>query len=98
MDYLLVKTLELAREQGYERFNLGMAPMSGFQEHEDASPQERAVHSFFQQLHFLFHYRGLRSYKAKFASYWEPRYAVYRNVLDLPRLALALGKVSEVGG
>ncbi len=51
---------------------------------------------FFQQMNFLFSYKGLRAYKAKFASHWEPRYVVYRNVLDLPRLALALGKVSEL--
>ncbi len=70
--------------------------MAGFQEKEEASPEERAVHSFFQRSNFLFSYKGLRAYKAKFATIWEPRYAVYRNVFDLPRLALALGKVSEI--
>jgi phosphatidylglycerol lysyltransferase len=96
MDYLFVKLFLLSKEKGFERFNLGMAPMSGFQEKEQASPQERAVHSFIQQLNFLFSYKGLRAYKAKFASFWEPRYAVYRNVFDLPRLAIALGKVSAL--
>jgi phosphatidylglycerol lysyltransferase len=86
----------LSKAKGVERFNLGLAPMSGFQEKEEASPQERAVHTFFQQLNFLFSYKGLRAYKAKFASFWEPRYVVYRNVLELPRLALALGKVSAI--
>jgi phosphatidylglycerol lysyltransferase len=96
MDYLFVKAFLLGKEKGFQRFNLGMAPMSGFQEKEDASPQERAVHTFFQQLNFLFSYKGLRAYKAKFASSWEPRYVVYRNVLELPRLAIALGKVSQI--
>jgi phosphatidylglycerol lysyltransferase len=96
MDYLFVQAALLHRERGFERFNLGMAPMSGFQEKEQASPQERAVHTFFQQLNFLFSYKGLRAYKAKFASSWEPRYVVYRNVLELPRLAIALGKVSQI--
>ncbi len=96
MDYLFVKAFLLCKEKGLARFSLGLAPMSGFQEKEIASPQERAVHTFFQQMNFLFSYKGLRAYKAKFASSWEPRYVVYRNVLDLPRLALALGKVSEI--
>jgi phosphatidylglycerol lysyltransferase len=96
MDYLFVKVLLASKERGFKRFDLGMAPMSGFQEKEEASQQERAVHAFFQQLNFLFSYKGLRAYKAKFASVWEPRYAVYRNVLDLPRLAIALGKVSAI--
>jgi len=96
MDYLFVKLFLYNKEKGFLRFNLGMAPMSGFQEREEASPEERAVHYFFQHLNFLFSYRGLLQYKAKFASFWEPRYVVYRNVLDLPRLAIALGKVSEL--
>ena len=96
MDYLLVKVMLASKERGLLRFDLGMAPMSGFREKETASPQERAVHAFFQQLNFLFSYKGLRAYKAKFASVWEPRYAVYRNVVDLPRLAVALQEVSAI--
>ncbi len=96
MDYLFVMLFLFQQEKGFERFNLGMAPMAGFQEKEEASPEERAVHYFFQHLNFLFSYEGLRQYKAKFANFWEPRYAVYRNVFDLPKLAVALGKVSEL--
>jgi phosphatidylglycerol lysyltransferase len=96
MDYLFIKLFLEKKAQGFERFSLGLAPMAGFQEKEEASPEERAVHAFFQHLNFLFSYRGLRAYKAKFATIWEPRYAVYRNVFDLPRLAIALGKVSEI--
>ena len=94
MDHLFVKLFAECRERGYHRFNLGMAPMAGFGEHEEASREERALHTFFQQLNFLFHYRGLRRYKAKFASSWEPRYLMYRNVLDLPSVALAIGAVT----
>ena len=96
MDYLFVKIFLHNKEKGFKRFNLGMAPMAGFQEKEEASAEEKAVHYFFQQLNFLFSFSGLRRYKAKFATSWEPRYAMYRNVLDLPRLALALRKISEL--
>lgn len=97
MDYLFVKVFLFAKERGHERFNLGMAPMAGFHEREEATPEERAIHSFFQQLNFLFSFRGLRQYKAKFATSWEPRYLVYRHALDLPRVALALRRLSELG-
>lgn len=97
MDYLFIKLFLLCKEQGYTRFNLGMAPMAGFQEREEASVAEKAVHSFFQRLNFLFSFSGLKAYKAKFADYWEPRYVIYRNVLDLPKLGLALSRVSELG-
>ena len=96
MDFLFVKLFLELRARGFTRFNLGMAPMSGFQEHERASAEEKAIHAFFQRLNFLFSYRGLRRYKAKFADVWEPRYTVYRSPIDLPRMAIALSLVSEL--
>lgn len=95
MDYLFIKLFLHQRAQGFTRFNLGMAPMAGFQEHEQATREERAIHYFMQQMNFLFSFSGLRQYKAKFASTWEPRYAVYPHPMDLPRLALALRSIAE---
>jgi phosphatidylglycerol lysyltransferase len=94
MDYLFVRLFLQMKEKGFARFSLGMAPMSGFRENENASAEEKAIHSFFQRLNFLFSYRGLKHYKAKFADSWEPRYSIYRTPLDLARMALALGTVS----
>lgn len=96
MDYLFVKLFGWCKEQGFTRFNLGLAPMAGFAEREKASAAEKAVHAFFQRLNFLFSFNGIRQYKAKFADAWEPRYVIYRNVFDLPQVGLALGKVSEL--
>jgi phosphatidylglycerol lysyltransferase len=96
MDYLFAKVFLRKKEEGLLRFNLGLAPMAGFQEQEEASPEERAIHAFFQHLNFLFSFKGLLAYKAKFASFWEPRYVVYRRAVELPRLAVALSRVSEL--
>lgn len=98
MDYLFVKLFCDSRERGFARFNLGMAPMAGFLEDEEASPAEKAVHVFFQHLDFVFSYRGIREYKAKFAAFWEPRYLIYRHPLELPRAAIALARLTEQAG
>ncbi|MFN7949357.1 MAG: phosphatidylglycerol lysyltransferase domain-containing protein [Blastocatellia bacterium] len=98
MDFLLLKLIALLREQGFTRLNLGMAPLGGFQDHEAATSAEKALHLFFQRLTFLFSFGGLRSYKAKFADIWEPRYVLYRHVTDLPKLGLALSRISEIRG
>ncbi len=98
MDLLLVRLFEYLSGRGYTRFNLGMAPMAGFTEREEATPEERAIHAFFQRLNFLFSYEGLRAYKAKFATTWEPRFVIYQSPFDLPGIALALQRVSEVKG
>ncbi len=95
MDYLFVQLFAWSKAQGYTRFNLGMAPMAGFQEREEASAAERVVHAFFQRLNFLFSFSGIKQYKAKFADFWEPRYVVYRNVFDLPNLGLALSRITK---
>jgi len=98
MEYLFSKLLLAMKEEGFARFNMGMAPMAGFQEREESSIEERAVHTFMQNLGFLFNYEGLRAYKGKFATSWEPRYLVYRNVLNLPLVARAIMEVSELRG
>lgn len=96
MDFLFVKLMLRDRAEGYTRFNFGLAPMSGFREREEASTMERIVYQFFQRLTFLFDFGGLKAYKAKFASSWEPRYVIYRHALDLPKVGIALGKVSKL--
>ncbi len=96
MEYLFVQIILDLKAKGYQRFNMTMAPMSGFREREEAAPEEKAIHYFFQHLNFIFNFQGLRQFKAKFAGFWEPRYAIYRNPLDLPKLALAIREVSEL--
>ncbi len=96
MDYLFVQFFMLSAKQGFTRFNMGMAPMAGFQEREEASAEERAIHIFFQHMNFIFSYRGLRSYKAKFATSWEPRYLIHHNPLDLPGIAVAINTISTI--
>jgi phosphatidylglycerol lysyltransferase len=96
MDFIFTELFLHLKQQGVTRFNLGLAPMSGFTAAEHATAEERAVHTFFQHLTFLFNYAGLRAFKAKFATSWEPRYLVYRHTLELPAVALAIGRVSEL--
>jgi phosphatidylglycerol lysyltransferase len=96
MDYLFGKLFFELKKDGFQRFNMGLVPMAGFQEHESGSAGERVIHEFFQRLNFVFSFSGLRAYKSKFATFWEPRYIMYRNITDLPRMALALGKVSTI--
>ena len=96
MDYVLVKTMMDARDRGFERFSLGLAPMSGFQEQESPTAEERAIHALFRHLTFIFSFSGLRAYKAKFATGWEPRYIIYHHALDLPRVGTTLARVSEI--
>ena len=97
MEYIFIELFLYLKGEGYKRFDMGMAPMSGFRQWEGATAEERAIHYFFQHMRFLFSFKGLKAYKAKFATSWEPRYVIYQNPLDLPRHALAIYAVSELG-
>jgi len=96
MDFLFLKLFQDLAQKGFERFSLGMAPMSGFNESEEPTAEERAIHAFVQRMNFLFSFKGLRAYKAKFATLWEPRYVIYQNTFDLPRHAIAINTISKL--
>ncbi len=97
MDYLFIKIFLDCRERGFTRFSLGLAPLDGFKEREEASVAERTVYLFLSRMNFIFSFSGIKQFKAKYADAWEPRYLIYRHVLDLPKLGLALSRVSELG-
>lgn len=96
MDYLFVKLLLALQEQGVKRFSLGLAPMSGLYPKENSKTAERAITALFQGLNFIFRFKGIKSYKAKFADGWEPRYLVYESITDLPDIMRALAALSEI--
>lgn len=95
MDYIFVKAILALQETGYKSLSLGLAPMSGFQEGEEISFAEFAVHSIFRRLNFLFNYEGLKVFKDKFATKWEPKFLAFKNVQQLPGLALSIKKILE---
>ena len=95
MDYLFAKVFLHLREHGFQRFSLGMAPLSDQTHPSTLSIDEKAVNWVMTRLPFLFRADSLRRFKAKYADEWSPRYSVYQRRLDLPRLGLALRRVSE---
>lgn len=97
MDYLFIKLFDYNKAQGFGSFSLGLAPLSGYEElGEEATLEEKVLRSLSQRLAFLFRFGGLRQYKGKFATDWQPHYAVYRSPLDLPRYERALSRLSAV--
>jgi phosphatidylglycerol lysyltransferase len=76
MDFLFGKLLLHFKELGYQRFCLGMAPMSGMVSHELAPRWHRFGRLMFQYGERFYNFRGLRSFKDKFDPVWEARYLV----------------------
>ncbi|HEY5760129.1 MAG TPA: bifunctional lysylphosphatidylglycerol flippase/synthetase MprF [Steroidobacter sp.] len=88
MDFLFTKLMLYFQSEGYQRFGLGMAPMSGMASHELAPRWHRFGRLLFDYGETFYNFRGLRGFKDKFDPVWEPRYLVAGGGLT-PLLTLA---------
>lgn len=74
MDYLFTKLMLHCQAEGYEKFGLGMAPMSGMSEHRNAPNWQRLGRLIYRHGEQFYNFQGLRAFKEKFDPDWEPRY------------------------
>jgi phosphatidylglycerol lysyltransferase len=88
MDYLFIKLMLWGRENGYKRFNLGMAPLSGIHSHALAPFGIKLGSFLYRHGENFYNFQGLRSYKEKFTPQWEPRYLASPGGLALPGILL----------
>jgi phosphatidylglycerol lysyltransferase len=86
MDYLFIELMKWGRAQGYQWFNLGMAPLAGLERHPLAPAWHRVGNFVFRYGEHFYNFEGLRRYKTKFEPVWEPKYLVARGGLSLPRV------------
>jgi len=86
MEALIVHLLKWGKEQGYQWFALGMAPMSGFEQSPVAPLWSRLGTFLYEHGEALYNFQGLRAYKEKFHPVWEPHYLAYPGGLALPRI------------
>jgi Uncharacterized conserved protein len=86
MEYLFIELFNWGRENGFSRFNLGMAPLSGLQNRTLAPLWNRAGALLYRHGEHFYNFRGLRQYKQKFDPIWEPRYFASPAGLALPRI------------
>ena len=86
MEFLLIELMLWGRENGYQRFNLGMAPLSGIENRSLAPMWNRVGALLFSRGEPFYNFQGLRQYKEKFDPIWEPRYLASPGGLVLPRI------------
>jgi phosphatidylglycerol lysyltransferase len=86
MDYLFIQLMLWGRSQGYQWFNLGMAPLAGLERHPLAPAWHRVGNFVFRHGEHFYNFEGLRRYKSKFDPVWEPKYLVARGGIALPRV------------
>ena len=86
MEFLLIELMLWGKENGYQRFNLGMAPLSGIENRSLAPLWNRLGALLFSRGEPFYNFQGLRQYKEKFGPIWEPRYLASPGGMVLPRI------------
>ena len=97
MDYLFAQIMLWGKAQGYGRFDLGMAPLSGLQDRQLAPLWTRLGALLFTQGERLYNFEGLRRYKEKFRPVWGPKYLAAKGGLTLPRTLLDISTLVSGG-
>ena len=87
MEFLMVGLILHYQEKGYQYFSLGMVPLAGMQRRRGAPMIQRLGALVFRRGGRFYNFQGLRRFKEKFATHWEPRYMAVPNGLD-PLVAL----------
>jgi phosphatidylglycerol lysyltransferase len=88
MEFLFIHLMLWGKEQGYRWFNMGMAPLSGFQRRALAPLWSRIGALLYRHGEHFYNFQGLRQYKGKFDPVWEPKYVACPGGLALPRVLL----------
>lgn len=86
MEGLFAHLMRWGKDQGYQHFCLGMAPLSGFERSALAPLWMRLGGFLYRHGERLYNFQGLRAFKEKFHPVWEARYLAYPGGLSLPRI------------
>jgi phosphatidylglycerol lysyltransferase len=97
MEYLFLQLMLWGKQEGYQWFNLGMAPLSGFTDRALAPLWTRLGALVFRHGEHFYNFQGLRRYKEKFDPEWEPKYLASPGGLALPRVLTNIASLISGG-
>ena len=90
MEYLTLSVMVWAKARGYRWFSLGMAPLSGLEQHPLAPLWHKIGNTVFRFGHEFYNFEGLFLYKNKFDPVWQPRYLAAPAGLSMASVLLAV--------
>ena len=93
MDYLFLKLMGWSKENGYNYFNLGMAPLSGLKSGYKSLVWSKAMMIIYSYGDHFYNFKGIRKYKGKFCPIWKSKYLIVSKRILFP---VALLKVASL--
>ena len=89
MDVLFIHIFNWAKNNGYQQCSLGMTPLSNVGSCKHSFTTEKIIRLAYLYGNSLYNFKGLREFKNKFTSDWEPKYLAYKKTM-LPITLLQL--------
>ena len=74
MEFLFTELMLQLKSQGFVRFSLGMAPLSGLSFERSRRMWDRFGNLIYRHGGAFYNFEGLRAFKAKFDPDWVPHY------------------------
>ncbi len=84
MEFLFTKLILWGRDQGYQFFSLGMAPLAGVEAKSGSPIWNKVAELTFRHGEHFYNFQGLRNYKDKFGPEWKPKYIACPGGIKLP--------------
>ncbi|MDB5432218.1 MAG: bifunctional lysylphosphatidylglycerol flippase/synthetase MprF [Caulobacter sp.] len=97
MDYLFVELIAWGRDQGYQAFDFGVAPLAGLEDRPLAPLMSRVGRLLFDRGEDIYNFQGVRKFKDKFDPAWRPHYIAAERKWSIPVLLADVGLLSSGG-
>ena len=98
-DYLMLNFINECINQGYQKVNLGLCPLSGLDggPNEDNKLLDKLLSFTYTNGDKLYSFSGLRKFKNKYEPEWSPRYLCYRGgIINFTKSMNSLNKSWKV--
>jgi phosphatidylglycerol lysyltransferase len=95
MEFLIIRAAEAYRDRGYRTLSLNFATLSNESGDIDSRALEGTRRFLFEHLSSFYQLKSLYQFNSKFAPRWESRYLAYRDVLKIPKLAVAIAQSED---
>ena len=95
MEFLVIAAAETYMARGSRRLSLNFATLSNAANDIESRAIDETRRFLFDHLSSFYQLKSLYQFNDKFAPDWCSRYLVYRDVLKIPKLALAIAQSED---
>jgi phosphatidylglycerol lysyltransferase len=91
MEFLIARSAQAMRAEGFRRISLSSAPLARIaREERETTVLQRLLDLLAERLEPFYGFRSLFAFKQKFQPRWEPVYLVFPGIANLPRICVAI--------